>query len=137
MSEVARALAVVVGLAVTAGTGACDSLGPADDELEIHNESGDSVVVIALTAETAARADPALTVQVDQYEDRLIEPGGVLRLPTADIVGEWDADQGLVLFLYRVEGDTGSFAGAKQVSDAELDDAGGRVTIESGDVGTG
>lgn len=128
--------AAVTTMALGWAAGACSSAsGPGEDGLEVRNEVQISLIVLAVDAETATVIDPAPELSVDDHLDRFVEPGGTLRIPLDEVVGELTAGEGVVLFVYDADQDPAPWLTGLAVSASELADAGYRVAIETGDLG--
>lgn len=121
----------IVALAIAA-TGCGSSLGlGADEGVLLVNPTSRDWLWVAASADAAARIDPAPTLPVDESADRRVNAGNSVRIPVERII-EWEAGQGLVLFLYLVPDPVGNeahLARVLQVSAGELAFHGFRVEL--------
>lgn len=111
---------VTQSLAAAAVALACVS-GPASPALTVSNATDTTLLVLALGQDAATRYDPAIALDVEPEDERVLAPGQSRSLAESQVM-EYRGGEGVVLFLYAVEGPRAEFRRTRAVSPRALRD---------------
>jgi hypothetical protein len=108
---------------------ACSILDPDPDEVRVANRTGSSIHVIIWEQEAAALVDPAPSFDFVPGAITILAPGEVRTFPPEEIQGEYEPGDGVVLFVYEIQGNTALLRTLESLTRRELRSAGYRIRI--------